>query len=145
MEISFQAYFKHLDQLGGTLEELTGLAREKTRAVMKGDLEAVDAVVRREQALSLSLRGAERRREEFMKGLGLQGTALSALPDRVPEELRPQARKTVEELRRRYELYRDTAQVARTTLECNIHMIEKHMEQISGAPAPSGSVTDIRA
>lgn len=145
MGADFGAYLDHLDQLGKTLEELTQLTREKTRAVVKGDLQAVDAVVRREQALSLSLRGAEQRRERLLADLGLEGTALSGLAGRAPEQLRARAARTAEDLRRRYELYRDAAEVARTTLECNLHILEKHMKEGPGAGATGASVTDIRA
>lgn len=145
MAADFGAYLDHLDRLGKTLEELTQLTREKTRAVVRGDLQAVDAAVRREQALSLSLRGAEQRRERLLADLGLQDTALSGLAERAPEQLRTRAARTAEALRRQYELYRDTAEVARTTLECNLHMLEKHMKEVPGASAPGASITDIRA
>lgn len=147
MEVSFEAYLNHLGQLGKILEDLTALTKEQTAAVAKGDLNGVDSVLRREQALSMSLRGSEQKREKFMQGLGLKGTSLSDLPDRVPEALRPQARETVDALRRRYQVYQGCAEAARTTLECGIHLIEKHMQDVPGAqtPAPGGSVADIRA
>lgn len=143
--MDFEGYLDLLDKLGGTIDELTGLARRKTKAVMDGDLDEVDAVMRREQALSLSLRGTEQRREKLLSALGLNNTTLSALPGRAPEGLRTRARRTAEELLRKFSLYRDASEVARTTLECNIHMIEKHMGPGENPSAPGGPVADIRA
>jgi len=140
MVATFEGYLDHLDKLGGMLDELTGLAKTKAKAANGGDLGTMDEVMRREQALSMSLRSMEQKRQEFASKLGLTGSVLSVLPDKAPEELRPRAKKTSEGLLRRYMLYKDASDVARTTLECNLHMIEKHMGQATGA-----SLADIRA
>lgn len=141
MDATFEGYLDHLDKLDGVLEELTGLAKAKAKAANKGELGTMDQVMRREQALSMSLRSMEQKRQEFVSKLGLGGSVLSALPDKVPEELRPRAKKTSEGLLRRYMLYKDASEVARTTLECNLHMVEKHM----GQAVPGTSLADIRA
>lgn len=140
MDAAFEGYLDHLDKLGGVLDELAGLAKTKAKAANKGDLGKLDEVMRREQALSMSLRSMEQKRQQFVSQLGLAGSVLSALPDKAPEELRPRAKKTSEGLLRRYMLYKDASEVARTTLECNLHMIEKRMGQATG-----GSMADIRA
>lgn len=59
----WRKYLSLLESLGGTLEELTGMEQEKTKAVSKGDLPAVEELMKREQVISLSLRGLEQRRE----------------------------------------------------------------------------------
>jgi len=141
MDVTFAGYLDLLEKLDGILEELTGLAKAKAKAANEGDLNAMNEVMRREQALSMSIRGTEQKRERMGAQLGLNGTKLSGLPDKAPEELGPRAKQTAEKLRRRYVLYKDASAVARTTLECNLHMIEKCMNQSPGG----GSVADIRA
>lgn len=143
MDATYEGYLDHLDKLTGILEELTSLAKAKAKAANVGDLSELDRIMRREQALSMSIRGMEQKRDHMVGGLGLKGSTLSALPGKVPENLRPRAKKTAESLLRLYTLYQDASAVARTTLECNLHMIEKNMGQ---TPQPSGgSVADIRA
>jgi len=145
-KVTFEEYFAFLERLGKTLEELTGLAKKKTAAVRQDDLRTVDACMRREQALSLSLRSMDKKREEMLAGLGLSGAPLSDLSERCPEEYRLQAKKAQETLRSQFQLYRSSAEVARTTLECNLHQLEKCIEEASGRPArPGGGLADVRA
>ena len=44
----WRKYLSLLESLGGTLEELTGMEQEKTKAVSKGDLPAVEELMKRE-------------------------------------------------------------------------------------------------
>jgi len=145
MDATFEGYLDHLDKLTGILEELTGLAKAKAKAANVGDLSEMDRIMRREQALSMSIRGLEQKRGQLVGGLGLAGSTLSGLPEKVPQELRPRAKKTAEGLLRLYTLYQDASAVARTTLECNLHMIEKNMGQPPQAAQAGGSMADIRA
>ena len=55
------------------------------------------------------------------------------MPQHYPEPLRLEAKKTVEHLQQQYQLFRSAAQVARSTLECNLHEIEKILAQEGGA------------
>ena len=59
----WQEYLKMLDNLGATLEKLTEIERTKTAAVGRGDLEGVEACMKQEQVISLSLRGTDQKRE----------------------------------------------------------------------------------
>lgn len=142
---AYREYFGFMEQLGGLLDKLTELAREKTAAVRRDDLLAVDGCMKREQALSLSLRAMDKKREALLAGLGLRDVSLSAFAQRCPEEIRPEAQRAAEQLRSRYVLYRSAADVARTTLECNLHQIEKLLADQAVAPMEGGSIADIRA
>jgi hypothetical protein len=143
---AYREYFGFMEQLGGLLDQLAELAREKTAAVRRDDLLAVDGCMKREQALSLSLRSMDRKRETLLKGMGLQDVSLSGFVQHCPEEIRIEAKAATEKLRSRYALYRSAADVARTTLECNLHQIEKLMEEKTGAsPDGGGTIADIRA
>ena len=153
----FRAYLDLLRELSGSLEQLTALAKQKTAAVRKDDLMGLDAVLKQEQAMSLALRGLEQKRLTQLKGLGLEGTPLTQLPDRCPQEMRTETKQAVETLRRSYEIYRTAAGVARDTLECNLHELEKLVEQMGGGQAggagyappsvepPKNMKTDFRA
>ena len=142
---AYREYFAFMDQLGGTLEELTELAKEKTVAVRRDDLLAVDDCMKREQALGLSLRAMDKKRDKLLAAIGLENVTLSGLAQHCPEELRQEARAAADKLRERYGLYRSASDVARTTLECNLHQIERMMADEADAPLGSGTIADIRA
>ncbi len=156
-EKAFQSYLLLLRELSGTLKTLTEVAREKTRAVRSDDLAGLNECMKKEQALTLALRGYDRKRESALASLGLAGVPLSGLAARVPEDCRAGTRETVEELRLQYTLFRGAAEVARDTLECNLHQIEGVLRTLEADEAdgagyrreepqiPSALRTDFRA
>lgn len=145
MEEKFVSYFEFLRKLGGTLEQLTELARKKSAAARQDDLVAIDDCLRQEQALSMTLRGMDQKRETMLDDLGLSDVPLRDLPARCPEPLRAEAKRVSDELRAKFNIYTSAADVARTTLECNLHEIEKYIAAMGGGDAPTESVADIRA
>lgn len=150
MSTTFEDYFAFLERLGRVLEELTEIAREKTGAVLTGRMSDLDKCMRREQALSLSLRSMDKKREQMLTELGLQGIPLSGLTAHCPEAHRLRAKAVTETLRRQFTCYQSAAEVARNTLECHLHQIERVEQAASGGAArtwtPSaGGVADIRA
>lgn len=145
MDAAYQEYFRLLEQLGGKLEELAGIQREKTAAVRRDDLAAVNECMKQEQVISLSLRSMDQKRDRLLEQLGLQGVPLSGLASRCPLEYRPRARELAQWLRARYDVYHSAADVARTTLEMNLHQIEKIIADEADEPASPGAMADIRA
>lgn len=157
MEELYSAYLTTLDGLSADLDKLAELCRKQSDAVRRDDLMGLNEVMKQEQVVGLSLRGREQKRQKLSLELGLDGSRLSALPQRVPERLLLGAQETVERLRRSYEGYQTAAQVARHTLEINLHEIEKILAAQgvdagqSGAYAGEGAVpptnmkTDFRA
>ena len=131
----WQDYLKLLDSLGDTLEKLTEIERTKTAAVGKGDLDGVEACMKQEQVISLSLRGMDQKREKLLARLGLTGVPLRELEARGPRESHMETRRTVEALRRKYEVFQSASEVARNTLECNLHAIEQ-VQRAKEAPSP---------
>ena len=75
-------YLRLLDKLGDTLEQLTEIERTKTAAVGRGDLKGVEECMKREQVVSLSLRGTDQKREKLLAQLGLSGVPLRELEER---------------------------------------------------------------
>ena len=133
----WRKYLALLDSLGGTLEELTGLEQEKARAVSQGDLPAVEEIMKREQVISLSLRGLDQKRDKMLAEMGLSGVPLRELAGRAPEGVFQQAKEAAERLRQRYDVFQSASQVARDTLEINLHAIEK-MQKAQDQPPEEG-------
>lgn len=121
---NWQDYLKLLAGLSKTLNQLAQVERDKTAAASQGDLFRVEECMKREQVLSLSLRGYDQKREAMLTALGMEGVPLSRLEEHSPADIRLQARAAAEELRRQYEQFRVASEVARNTLEVNLRAIE---------------------
>ena len=136
--MDFQGYLAFLRQLGERFADYTQVEREKLRAVQSGDLLALDGCIRREQAMGLTLRGMERRREEWLRALDLPDGALRRLPELCPPELRQEATRTVEDVLRQYQVLRSTRESARTLLECALHKVERTLREKGAEPEDMG-------
>lgn len=123
----FRDYLAFLRDLGGTLDEITRVEQEKTAFVRTDDLDGLNECMKREQALSLTMRSCDQRREAMLQALDLQDVPLRKLMDHAPAEYREETKRTVERLCRQYALFRGAFEVARDTLECNLHQIEKFL------------------
>lgn len=121
----WQDYLNLMRSLTHTLEGLTQVEREKNDAASRGDLAGVEACMKREQVISLTLRGYDQKRDAMLAELGLRGVTLSQLESRCPEELQLETKGVVEELRRQYEMFQAASQVARDTLQVNLRAIER--------------------
>lgn len=131
-ETMWGEYLKLLGKVGRTLEELTGIEQTKTRAAMQGDLESMEKCMKREQALSMSLRGLDRKRESMMEQLGMKGVPLRGIMDHCPEGAEAETEAAADALRRQYSIFQAASEVARNTLECNLRVIENMMKQHNG-------------
>lgn len=147
---SWQDYLKLMVSLTHTLEELTKVEGEKNAAASRGDLAGVEACMKREQVLSLTLRGYDQKRDAMLAALDLRGTTLNQLESRCPEELQLETKGVVEELRRQYSLFQAASEVARDTLEVNLRAIERMQAVQAGDAAQAAEdrkthQTDFRA
>jgi conjugal transfer/entry exclusion protein len=146
------AYLNLLRQLTGDLDQLTTLSREKIAAVRQDDLNKLDHVLKQEQAMSLSIRSLEQKRKNMLDQLEWDQVPLSELANQYPDQMKLEAKQTIEELRRQYQTYHGVSETARNTLECNLHEIElilKDMgaegwEPVTSPRLPSQMQTDIR-
>ena len=124
----FQEYLAFLKALGNTLDEITRVEQEKTEFVRTDDLDGLNECLKREQALSLTMRSHDQKRETALRSLGLEGVPLRSLMDHAPAQDYEETKQTVEQLCRQYALFRGAYEVARDTLECNLHQIEKMIQ-----------------
>ena len=122
---SWQDYLKLMRSLSKTLGDLTEVEHDKNAAAARGDLRGVEECMKREQVLSLTLRGYDQKRDSLLRDLGITGVRLSTLVDHSPDELRLETKAVAEELRRQYALFQTASEVARNTLECNLRAIER--------------------
>jgi arginyl-tRNA synthetase len=136
---SYAEYLATLDQLGQELDQLSTLARKKADAVRHDDLEALNQVLKQEQAMSLAIRGLERRRQNEVKELGLSDNRLTRLAEQYPESMRLEAKEVVEQLQRKYQIYQSASEVARHTLECSLHEIERALYDWGATEQPEGA------
>ena len=144
---TWQDYLKLMEGLSRTLEQLTQVELDKNAAASRGDVLGVEECMKREQVLSLSLRGCDQKRDAM---LGLHGVSLSQLEDHSPPELQLETKRVVEELRRQYALFQNASQVARDTLEINLRAIERMQAVQAGDAAEAAEQrrdhqTDFRA
>lgn len=147
---SWQDYLELMRSLTHTLEGLTQVEREKNAAASRGDLAGVEECMKREQVISLTLRGYDQKRDAMLAELGLRGITLSQLESRCPEELRLETKGVVEKLRRQYEMFQAASKVARDTLEVNLRAIERMQNVRAGDKAQADEdrkihQTDFRA
>ena len=125
MEQQYRSYLALLRDLGSSLNRLSQLARQKADTVRADDLLALDEVLKQEQAMGLNLRGLEIKRTKLLSQLGLENVPLAQLAQHYPPELQAEARNTVAALQDSYSIYRSYADMARSTLELNLHQIDR--------------------
>ena len=156
MNNPFDDYLALLEQMSDELAHLSELAVQKTDAVMKNDLAALDQVLKQEQASSLTFRGLEQKQTALLNATGLMDVKLSSLVENYPPRKRIACKEVVEKLQNQYDIYKCRAEVARNTLECNLHEIDKILASASASQAgpgyeakmpdvPDGMKTDFRA
>ncbi len=119
------AVLELFDKITDILTQLAELEQNKAAAVRRDDLIALDESLKQEQVLALSIRGLEQKRVDLLSQFGLLELPLAELPGKFSADRQMDAKKTVDRLRDAYQIYRHAAEVARDTLECNLHEIEK--------------------
>jgi len=112
----WQDYLRLLEQLTRTIHQLTGIEQNKIRAASQGNLEELETCMRQEQAMSLSLRGHDQKRDALLARMGLTGVPLRELERHAPVDLLMETKRVAETLRREYGLFQTASQVARSTL-----------------------------
>lgn len=132
---AWQEYLQLMRNLTKTLEGLTQVERKKNEAASQGDLAGVEECMKREQVISLTLRGYDQKRDKLLAELGLTGLTLNQMEAHSPDELQMETKAVAEELRRQYKLFQAASQVARDTLEINLRVIEQLQTRQTGDAA----------
>ncbi len=154
MSNQFDGLIQLMQDLTKTLTQLTAVQKDVASAVHTDDLTALGECMKKENALALTLRNIDQKREKIQQQLGLEGVKLSELPGKVPdEEARPKVKQAAEELQAQYRVMRSATEVARSALECSLYEVESMMtkmgidpRQVEQQPASSnGAHTDFRA
>ena len=106
--------------------------------------------MKREQVLSLTLRGYDQKRETMLAQLGLRNVTLKELERHSPPDLRMETKAAVELLRSKYALFQAASDAARITLEVNLRAIEREQAVRAGDAAEAAETrkthqTDFRA
>lgn len=135
----YEQYLQLLAEIRGAIEQLIEVEQHKIEAVHKDDLLAVDECIRQEQAISLSMRSLESRRNQQLQGLGLAEVKLSGLAAAFPEALQAQAAAAAEQLQSSYQSYASISRAARNALERGLREIERMMQPKAPAGAAAGA------
>ncbi len=126
----FNDYLVLLNQMTEELKNLSELAKTKNLAAMDNDIMSLNEILKKEQVSALAFRGMESKQKSILQSLELTDVPLSSLVEHYPKEQRFEAKKVVENLQDAYKLYCCSSEVARNTLECNLHQIEKIISNI---------------
>ena len=145
--MEFDDYLTFLEQLCQELDALSGVEQQKISAVRSGDLGALDACMKQEQAAALSLRGREQHRKAMLRDLGLEHVSLADLPRHCPPQEQERTAAISQQVLRSYQVLSSAQQTARTLMESRLHRIERELEQREAEhpSAPRTAAADFRA
>lgn len=145
-----EEFGKLLDDFSKVFEQLTSLQQEKIQAVQQDDLQSLDHCMQREQALSLQIRGLQRKKDKTHEALGMQAVSLRQVPEHLSAEDRAQIEPAISHFQTAYEIYSSSATASRAVLETVLQEINHALEESKAPPqakAPNrqGNFTDIKA
>lgn len=148
--MEFHDYLTFLQELRQELDTLSGVEQRKIAAIQAGDLDALDACMKQEQAAALSLRGREQHRNEMLQALGLKGVALGELSRRCPPQDREQTAEITRQVLSSYRVLSSAQEAARTLMESNLRRIQQELDRQESvhqgqSPAARKTTTDFRA
>lgn len=127
--MEFHDYLTFLQELRQELDTLSGVEQRKIAAIQAGDLDALDACMKQEQAATLSLRGREQHRGKMLRALGLEGVALGELSRRCPPQDRAQTAEVTQQVLSSYRVLSSAQQAARTLMESNLRRIQQELDR----------------
>ena len=145
--MEFHDYLAFLEQLCQELNALSGVEQQKISTVRSGDLGALNACMKQEQAAALSLRGREQHRKAMLRDLGLEHVSLADLPRHCPPQEQERTAAISQQVLRSYQVLSSAQQTARTLMESRLHRIERELEQKEAEhpSAPRTAAADFRA
>ncbi len=78
--MEYSDYLALLSELCQLFDQISHVEQQKIDAVQGHALDELNEAMKREQALTLALRGCEQKRETLLTGLGLTGISLRDMP-----------------------------------------------------------------
>lgn len=126
--MEYQEYLDLLANLLQEVEHLTTIAQKKREALQEHDLDQLNDCIKQEQAISLSLRGLEQKREKILATLGYSQIALRDMPRHCPQEYEGETRNFAERLSRAYQVLQSIQTASRTMMEHDLRLIQKELE-----------------
>lgn len=147
--MELEHYLTFLSQLGQSLDALARLEQQKIQAVQAGDLAALEACMKKEQAASMDLRGKEQKRRALLTELGLASLPLRELASHCPPQYRGRAGEVSQQVLRSYQVLTSAQKAARTLMESNLRHIQRELERRTAPQqvqpsAPHGTQADFR-
>lgn len=155
--MEYRDYLHFLTDLHREMNRLIQVGQKKIEAVQNHDLDALNACIRQEQAISLSLRGMEQRRQNLLVTLGISQVPMREMPNCCPVAFREETSRLVEQILKDCQIIESIQTPARTVLEQELRMIHSELEargveqdldanyQAAPASRPAEMRTDIRA
>ncbi len=122
--MKFESYLEFLESLLEELKKLADLQQKKIDTIEKHNLEELDSCIKQEQAVSLVMRGLERKRTLLLAELGLQGTTMSQMVDKCPEEHKEKTEELVNSTLAVYANYNKLHEKAAKILKRNMEIVE---------------------
>ncbi len=156
MPAQYSDYIQLLLNLQKDIVSLVEILQRKIDATQAFDLDTINECIRKEQALSLSLRGLEQRRVSLLSELGYKDATMRQMPQLCPPQHKAETARVVEVVMKDYEVLASLQQRAKLMLERHLHEVEGALEQkgvLTGAeegykssppPKPKKMRTDLK-
>lgn len=144
MNHNFDDMIKIIDDFSQNLEKLTDVQKEIVKAVGSDDLAMLAECMKKQQALSLSVRNIDQKRIKLQKDMGLGEIKLSELPQKVSDaDMQIKIRKASERLTSQYKIMQGACEISRSALECNLHKVEQYMEKMGVDPSQTSTIAGV--
>lgn len=135
MEGYYHAYMAVLVSVHDNLKQLVELTQKEKESVQDDDLAALNEILNKEQAIALTLRGLEQKRELLLVEMGLTNVPLSQLAGHFPAELRDEITQIAEDLVKESRRYSACSKETRSLLQHTLREIERTLSILGVEPA----------
>ncbi len=124
MEFTYKDYLQFLSELSKALSDLTVIQDEKTKAVKLHRIDELNGAIKKEQALSLYLRGLDKKRKTILNSLNITAS-LRDMPNICEDVYKKETRIAVDEIVKKSDVLDLSRKTAANIIEQNSRLIEK--------------------
>lgn len=118
-----------LKESANVYKKFLELEYEKYDIVIKNDIETLDDIVSKEQAIFLKMRGLEQKREMLIDSMGMNGKTLKEISETVDKENNILAEE-YEKLQIIITEVKKISNMCKTLIEVRLHRIDKTMSML---------------